>query len=134
MCVTIRNSMHGVLSLPSLKKQRELIQEPVTIFRQTMRHARDFLRHRAESPGRFRARFGSETASVSVGVEHCPNCYLIVEMPLIMAGIRNRTPDGETLHSGARSRRLPSRGKIETCLTSCVMYLFYLVDFSSTLK
>ena len=29
MCVTIRNSMHGVLLLPSLKKQRELIQRPI---------------------------------------------------------------------------------------------------------
>ena len=31
MCVTIRNSMHGVLLLPSLKKQRELIQGPITL-------------------------------------------------------------------------------------------------------
>ena len=30
MCVTIRNSMHGVLLLPSLKKQRELIQGPIS--------------------------------------------------------------------------------------------------------
>ena len=29
MCVTIRNSMHGVLLLPSLKKQREFIQGPI---------------------------------------------------------------------------------------------------------
>ena len=29
MCVTIRNSMHGVLLLPSLKKQLELIQGPL---------------------------------------------------------------------------------------------------------
>ena len=29
MCVTIRNSMHGVLLLPSLKKQQELIQGPI---------------------------------------------------------------------------------------------------------
>ena len=31
MCVTIRNFIHGVLLLPSLKKQRELIQGPITI-------------------------------------------------------------------------------------------------------
>ena len=29
MFVTIRNSMHGVLLLPFLKKQRELIQGPI---------------------------------------------------------------------------------------------------------
>ena len=31
MCVTIRNSVHGVLLLPSLKKQRELIQGPIKL-------------------------------------------------------------------------------------------------------
>ena len=32
MCVTIQNSVHGVLLLPSLKKQRELIQGPIKNF------------------------------------------------------------------------------------------------------
>ena len=31
MCVSIRNFMHGVLLLPSLKKQRKLIQGPIMI-------------------------------------------------------------------------------------------------------
>ena len=31
MCVTIRNSMHGVLLLPPLKKQRELVQGPINL-------------------------------------------------------------------------------------------------------
>ena len=31
-CVTIRNFMHGVLLLPSLKKQRELIQGPIIYY------------------------------------------------------------------------------------------------------
>ena len=32
MCDTIRNSMHGVLLLPSLKKQRELLQRLINKF------------------------------------------------------------------------------------------------------
>ena len=31
MCIIFRNSMHGVLLLPSLKKQRELIQGSIII-------------------------------------------------------------------------------------------------------
>ena len=36
MCVTIRNFMHGLLLLSSLKKQRELIQEPINVNPRTL--------------------------------------------------------------------------------------------------
>ena len=44
MCVTIRYSMHGVLLLPSLEKQRELIQGPITSGA-TEAHFRTFSHH-----------------------------------------------------------------------------------------
>ena len=37
MCVTIRNSVHRVLLLPSLKNQRELIQGPIIIHETTLK-------------------------------------------------------------------------------------------------